>query len=138
MKSTHIASLALAALLTISASSVRGDTDSYQESLKRRDSILLQIVAELENRRASGKADDEAVFSAKLALYRFRRDTASSKVEKLANQRKIVKECDARLARLITFAEKGSFDSLEMLRAKDAVLEANLLLQELKSSVRKV
>ena len=74
-----------------------GAANEYAEILKERDAVLSKILAAHEARFAIGHANEDALFSARVALYSFRRDTAAARAEKIKQQELIVDAHERRL-----------------------------------------
>jgi hypothetical protein len=124
------------ALLMITVS-LRADASAYAEIVKERDSVLSKIVAEVDARYYVGTADDDAVFSAKLALLSFRRDVAPTSSEKLKQQEQIIALQEKRLSALNARSHAGLANTLDVLRANDALLAAKQLLAEIQPDAKK-
>jgi hypothetical protein len=137
MKTTHLPSVAVTTLLVLCAAAARGDSAKYAEILAERERILSQIVADQESKRAAGKVDDEALFSAQIALHAFRRDSAKAIRQKVVHQELIVNVCLKRLEAIKARVQAGAGDQLEVLRARDSVLAAIQLVEELLANVPK-
>jgi hypothetical protein len=129
-----IASVAIFAACTFSS---RADSSSYQQVIQKRDAVLSQILAAHESRLHTGVGEDEAVSSAQIALYSFRRDTASSQSEKIKQQGLIVNVLEKQLSVLRAKASAGLGGNIEMLMATDRALQATQLLEELKLTEKK-
>jgi len=123
--------LALVAL-GLSVSVARADDAMYANILKERDAVLSQILAEREAYAKNGAVDERAVTEARLALLSFRRDTAPSTADKIAQQQQIVALHEKSLAVSKQRAEAGVIMRDEVLLATDAWLQAKQLLEELK------
>jgi len=123
-------------LLTI-APVLRAETSAYAAIVKERDTVLVKIVADVENRHSLGTADDEAVWAAKLSLLSFRRDTASTASEKLRQQDLVVALQEKRLSTLQARSKTGVSDPLDVLRATDALLAAKQLQAEIQLDGKK-
>jgi len=131
MNPTLPRSLTLALLVVLAAATVRADDAAYAQILKERDSLLMQILAEQQDRRQSGQADDAAVQAAQLALDKFRRDTATTLPEKIRQQEDIVSVQEARLATVKSQFQIGTGTHIDVLQATDAVLHAKQVLEKL-------
>lgn len=122
--------------LVLTSSSLRAVASTYAEIVKERDSVLSKIVAEVEARYHVGTADDDAVSSAKLALLSFRRDVAPTSSEKLKQQEQIVALQEKRLSALNARSQAGLGNTLDILRANDALLAAKQLQAEIQSNTK--
>jgi len=125
--------IGLALLLLVPGA--RADTSAYAAIVKEREAVLVQIVTQVESRHALGAVSDEALYGAKLALHSFRRDTAPAVADKVRHQQEIVALQQQQLDALQARARAGTTDSLEKLRATDALLAAKQELEELKALV---
>ena len=123
--------LAIFAVLSFCVLLARADETAYAKILKERDVILSQILTEREARFSTGIGDDEAVLSARLALYSFRRDTAPAKAEKIKQQELIVVVFQKKLASVKGRAATGVTGPEEILLATDSLLQAQQTLEEL-------
>jgi hypothetical protein len=137
MKPMNIQSIGTILLLLVSAVSVRADAASYAQLLKERDAVLAKIVAHHEGKWAGGLADDEAVFSAQLALFSFRRDSSEVRDEKLRLQEQIVSLHEKRLLGIKARVQSGRSDPVDALYATDSLLAAKQLLAVMHSSEKK-
>jgi len=115
------------------ASLARADEASYAKILKERDAVLSQIVAQRESLFAIGTTDGEALQAARLALWSFRRDTATTKEGKIAHQESIVGLYEKNLADLKARARTGVVGSDAVLLATDSLLQAQQTLEELRT-----
>lgn len=120
--------ISVSALLTSFACA---DETNHAKILKERDAVLSQILAAREARLSTGIGDDEAVLSARLALYTFRRDSASSQSEKHKQQELIVALWQKKLAGLKSRMATGLIGQDDVLLATDSLLQAQQLLEEL-------
>lgn len=123
--------LALGCALALAAPGLHAATPALAAIVQERDAVLVKIVADVESRFSTGTADFEAVYAARLALHTFRRDTAPSADGKLKEQTQVVALHEKRLAALKAKAQAGIADSLEVLRATDALLASQQQLEEL-------
>ncbi len=124
--------LLLLVAVSLSVPVARADDTAYADILKERDAVLSQIVTEREAAAQSGAVDARAVMEARLALLSFRRETASSTAEKIAQQKQIVGLHEKALAVSKQRQELGVVVREELLLATDAWLQAKQLLEELK------
>src|SRR4051812_38001391 len=125
MNNRCLLSCAAVMLLLSSVSLPAADAD-YASILKERDAVLTRIVSDLEARYRTGGGSEQAVLTAQLALYSFRRDTAQTTNQKIEQQEEIIGLQESRLARL----KAGPIsDPLDVLRATDALLEAKQVLE---------
>lgn len=116
---------------------LRADTSAYAAIVKERDTVLSKIVAGVESRHLSGMVDDDAVWAAKLALLSFRRDASATASGKLEQQEQIVALEEKKLSTLKARFQAGTTDSLDVLRATDALLAAKQLRAEIQSDGKK-
>ena len=130
MKTPRINLLELLAASSLFVSFARADESSYTKILEERDAVLSQILTAREARLATGGLDEDAVPSARLALYSFRRDTAPSKAEKLKQQELIVAVYEKKLALLRGRAAAGTIAQEYVLLATDSLLQAQQALEE--------
>jgi len=137
MKTTYIRIVTLVALATMLTASVYADAAAYAKIIKERDAVLSQILSEQERMRNTGTANEEAIFSAQIALYSFRRDTASTVSERIKNQELIVAAHDKRLAEIKKQAQAGAATNMDTLLATDGLLQAKQILEELKMGEKK-
>lgn len=137
MKTPRIPLLGLFATSLLFTSLARADEASYAKILKERDAVLSQILTAREAHVAIGGGDEEAVASARLALYSFRRDTAPSKTEKLKQQELIVAFYEKKLASAQSRKASGLVGSEELLLAADSLLQAQQAREELQLEVKK-
>src|SRR5688572_6481567 len=98
MKISHVRLLTAALVCALVTEAARAASVAYTQILKDRERVLSQILNEQESRRASGHADEEAMFIARMSLYSFRRDSASIKAEKVKHQLMVVAAHEERLA----------------------------------------
>lgn len=110
----------------------RGDATAYAQIIKERESVLSQILADRESKRASGVVDDEAVEAAQLALYSFRRDVATSVGDKIRNQELIISIFETKLDRVSRKLRSGIAAGIDVLEARAPLLEARQVLEELR------
>ena len=136
MKSHSAPFVVLIAALLVSALPIQAEESSYTEVVKERDSVLSQILTEREGRRPTGMADEAAIASARLALYAFRRDVATTTGEKIRNQEQIVQVFELKLAHAQSVMSAGLGETLSVLEAKAPLLEAKQLLAELRLKVK--
>jgi hypothetical protein len=136
MKTKYVRYLVLFALSSLLAAFARADAAAYSQVLKERDAVLSQILALRESRLASGVGDDSAVLAARIALWSFRRDTASSKQEKIKQQEYIVRAHEKRLSVLKGRVAVGVDGDDNVLFATDELLQAKQLLEELRLDER--
>lgn len=137
MKTQPIKLLALFTVASLVASNTFADEALRTKIIKERDTILSQILTERESGVATGLVDENAVLSARLALFSFRRDTASSKVEKVKQQELIVSIYQKKLATLKGRVEAGVGGREDVLLATDSLLQAQQMLEELKLDAEK-
>lgn len=137
MNIPRIQLFALLAVSSLLASLARADETAHAKILKERDAVLTQILSEREARVATGIGDQEAVLSARLALYAFRRDTAPSKAEKSKQQALIVAVWETKLASLKSRAATGAVGHDDVLLATDSLLQAKQLFEELQLDAKK-
>ncbi len=119
------------------AVSAHADAAAYAQILRDRDATLSKILQEQESRFAVGAANGTAVLSAKLALYSFRRDTASTVAAKMDQQKAIVSVYEERQASVKAQLSSGLGDSLDLLLVTDQLLQAKQFLEELQASAEK-
>jgi hypothetical protein len=122
--------IAVAAFM-LAALSSSADATSYAQVIRERDSVLSQILADRESRRASGTADEDAIAAAQLALYSFRRDVATATGEKIKNQELIVRLHEKKQEIVKARFSTGIVGKIEVLEATDSLLEAKQVLEEL-------
>src|SRR5688572_4462470 len=132
MKTTYLRSLTLVAFSALCATLVGADSAAYAQILRERENVLSQLLKEQESRRASGHADEEAIFAAKVSLYSFRRDAAATNADKAKHQLMIVAAHEKKLAMIRAKAEIGGVANVEVLQATDRTLRAKQLLEELR------
>lgn len=100
--------------------------------IRERDGILLQFVLMAEAGRSHGVMTEEDVRKAKLKLFRFRRDSASTLEEKAKNQELIV-QLVQKQGELIKMANRdGIMVESEVLVAREKLLTERQLLAELR------
>ena len=109
----------------------------YAQILKKRDAALSQILAFRESRYATGAYGEESVLSARLALWSFRRDIATSSAEKIRQQELIVSVWEKRLAVVESQFKSGLTDREAVLLATDSLLQVQQLLEELRPQPKK-
>ena len=131
MKKYLARSIIVAALFS-SALSGHADETLRAKIVKERDGVLSQILAEREGRRPTGTADEEAIAAAQLALYSFRRDIATSSVEKIKNQELIVRIYEKKLELAKAKFSTGLSGNIQVLEATVPLLEAKQLLEEIR------
>ena len=132
MNTPRLPLLTLFAVSSLFASLVRADEASYAKVLKERETVLSQILAAREVHFTTGGLDEEAVSSARLALWSFRRDTAPSTAEKIKEQELIVAVYEKKLATLKSRSATGVVGREDVLLATDSLLQAQQKLEELK------
>jgi len=137
MNTPRIPLLTLLAVSSLFASLVRADEASYAKVLKERETVLSQILAAREVHFTTGGLDEEAVSSARLALWSFRRDTAPSTAEKIKEQELIVAVYEKKLATLKSRSATGVVGREDVLLATDSLLQAQQKLEELKLKEKK-
>jgi hypothetical protein len=128
---------ALLLVFALSSSLGRASTSSYAQITAERDSVLSEIVAYHERQRSSGTANEELIAAAQLKLYSFRRDVASTLVEKIKNQELIVRLFEENLKLIVFKREAGLAGGIQILEAKAALLEAKQTLEELRMGEKK-
>lgn len=134
MKTTNVRALALVTLSSLWCSVlVADDSSAYAQILRERESVLTQILNAQESRRATGHADEEAIFTAQVSLYSFRRDTATTPADKVKHQLMIVAVHEKKLATFHAKARTGRVAHLEVLRATDGLLRERQALEELRA-----
>lgn len=121
----------LIVICSLALCGARADDATHSKIVKQRDAILSQILAGREARAATGGVDDSEIFSARLALVTFRRDTAQTKAEKIKQQELIVELHGKKVAALEQRAKIGVVRHEDVLLATDAWLQARQLLEEL-------
>ena len=77
-------------------------------------------------------ADEEAIATAQLALYSFRRDAAATISEKIKNQELIVRVFEKKLEYVKANMKSGVGSSIGVLEATAPFLEAKQMLEELR------
>src|SRR5687767_15526912 len=132
MNITPVRLLTVALLCTLVTEPARAASVAYTQILKDRERVLSQLLNEQESRRASGHADEEAIFIARVSLYSFRRDSAPIKTEKVKHQLMVVAAHEERLVTIKRKAEMGVGANVEVLRATDGLLQAKQILEELR------
>jgi hypothetical protein len=137
MNTPRIPLLTLLAVSSLFASLVRADEASYAKVLKERETVLSQILAAREVHYTTGGLDEEAVSSARLALWSFRRDIAPSTAEKIKQQELIVAVYEKKLVTLKTRSATGLVGREDVLLATDSLLQAQQTLEELKLKEKK-
>ena len=137
MKTPRVPLLVLFATSSLFTSLACANEASYAKILKERDAVLSQILTAREAHVAIGGGDEEAVASARLALYSFRRDTAPSKTEQLKQQELIVAYYEKKLAALKSRKASGIVGSEEVLLATDSLLQAQQVREELQLEAKK-
>jgi len=80
---------------------------------------------------------ESAVFAARLALHSFRRDVASSSVEKISEQELIESLCENRLTSVTAQLNSGVGNSVDILLMTDQLLQAKQMLEEFKAGEKK-
>jgi hypothetical protein len=132
-----------ARLLTLLAASLlfvafaHADEAAYAQILKKREAVLSQILASRESMYKTGITDGEAVWSAQLTLWSFRRDSATPVAEKIRQQELIVSGWEKRLAEVESRAKAGIGGAEAKLLATDQLLQAQQLLEELRLQPKK-
>jgi hypothetical protein len=116
---------------------VHADAAAYAQILKDRDATLSKILQVQESRYAMSLVDEAAVFSAKLALYSFRRDTASSVAARIDQQKAIVSIYEGRQDFASVRSKAGFGDSVDLLLTTDQLLQAKQVLEELQTNGQK-
>jgi hypothetical protein len=119
------------ASILFSAAPARADIASRAELVSERDALLVSIVQLVESRRESGLANGNDVANAKCALYTFRRDSAATRKEKIANQELLIQLIAENLSQLESRHSVGAATSLEVMQEKGRLLEAKILLSDL-------
>ena len=124
---THL----LAALITLFALCVAyaAETPEYRRLLIEREALLTDIIKELEVNKNFNE-----LIQARLTLYSFRRDTANNVQTKIGQQQLIIQCLNDALSMVEKRQEAGLAGKLDILRAKDRILEAQVLLEQLKGS----
>jgi hypothetical protein len=135
MTPSHRRLIGLLAISLSIAALAPADEVSYAKVLKERDAVLSQLVANRES--AARVAGDENLVAARLALWSFRRDTASSKVEKIKQQELIVGVFQKRLDFQKSRVKAGIAGADDVLLATNSLLEEQQLLEELRLDVKK-
>jgi hypothetical protein len=133
MKITNVRTLALVTFSTLFSALLADDSTAYIQILKERERVLSQILNAQESRRATGLADEEAIFSAQVSLYSFRRDTAASHDDKMKHQLMIVAVHEKKLAITKSKARTGGIADVEVLRTTDGLLREKQILEELRA-----
>ena len=133
MKTPKFRTLTLVALTTLCPVLVAEDSPTYAQILRERESLLSQILNMQESRRASGHADEEAIFSAQISLYSFRRDTTTTNADKVKHQLMIVGVHEKKLAVIKSRAETGGIPRVDVLRTMDGLLREKQVLEELRA-----
>lgn len=129
---------ALAMISALALPGARADDTAYAKILKERDAVLAQILADREARAATGGVEESEVFSARLALASFRRDTAPAHADKIKHQELIVEIHGRRLAAVKARVRVGVERHEAVLVATDSWLEAQQLLEELRAGGKKI
>ena len=137
MKTYPVRSIVIIAAFLLAALSSRADATSYAQILKERDDVLSRILADRESHYSVGAVNEEAVSAAQLALYVFRRDTASTTAAKIKNQELIIQLYEKKLAEAKARMSTGIGANIQVLEATDLVLQAKQVLEELKLSEKK-
>ena len=132
MKSKPLHFIIIAAALSLFTLTLRADEASYAAVVKERDAVLSQILAGRESRRASGIYDEEAIASAQIALYSFRRDVAPATADKIKNQDLIVQIFAKKLEAVKARRKTGVISDTDVLEANALLLEAKQLSEELR------
>jgi hypothetical protein len=132
MKTTSVQILVVIVASCLFSPAAHADAAAYANILRQRETVLAQILAAQESRLTIGHADENAIFSARMALYSFRRDAAKSKAEKIKHQEMIVEEHAKRLEAVRSKAQSGGSAPVETLRATDSLLHAKQILEELR------
>jgi hypothetical protein len=113
------------------------ETAAHDQILRDRDATLSKIVQLQESSLSDGTGHESAVFAARLALHSFRRDIASSPVEKISEQELIVSLCGKRLTSVTAQLNSGVGNAVEVLLMTDQLLQAKQVLEELKAGALK-
>lgn len=137
MKTYPVRAILVIAAFLLGALNSHADATSYAQILKERDAVLTQILADRESKMSVGAVNEEAVSSAQLALYTFRRDTASSTAVKVKNQELIIQLSEKKQTLVKDRRSAGLSADIEVLEATDSVLQAKQVLEELKLSEKK-
>lgn len=115
----------------------RADETAHSQIIKERDAGLSRILSHRESQLKTGTGDPEAVTAAKVALWVFRRDTASTSQEKIRQQELIVGERERNVAAVKERMNAGLGDQISLLVATDCCLEAKQVLEELRMAEKK-
>lgn len=137
MKTYPSRSILIIVTFLLAALSSRADATSYAQILKERDDVLTRILADRESHYSVGAVNEEAVSAAQLALYSFRRDTASTSAAKIKNQEVIIQLYEKKLTLAKARLSAGIGADIQVLEATDSVLQAKQVLEELKLSEKK-
>ena len=132
MKNHKYRVVTLIAVITMFTISMYADTVAYSKIIEQRDAILSKILTEQQKKFEVGKTDDESVFSAQIALYSFRRDTNTKISEKIKNQELILAIYEKKFDNVKNKFEHGLVGEMDKLKANDALLQENQILEELK------
>ena len=127
MKAIRVLSLAFVALATANAE----ETSSIDEIVRKRDSLLNQIVEYFKKGAEIGTSTEEEVRSATLNLYSFRRDSAKTHSERLQWQERIIASEKERIASIKLQMAQGTASPIDAVRAEERVLAAEQKLLEL-------
>jgi len=136
MKTNPIRVLSLLAKILAFAAAAQAADLTYAQILKQRDAVLSEILAVRESHYATGAGDADAVWSARLALLTFRRDTAPSAAEKIRQQEMIMGGWEKRLADVEARLKAGLGGPEAKLLATDSVLQARQVLVELQALLK--
>jgi hypothetical protein len=132
MKNTQVRFICMVAAFMLATITSRADSSTYAQVIKERDDVLSQILAEREGKRLSGLPDEEAIAAAQLALYSFRRDSATVTGEKIKNQGLIIRIYDKKLELEKAKFSAGLAGRIQVLEATAPLLEAKQVLEELR------
>lgn len=136
MKTLRFASVGLFGVLSFIATPARADEADYARILKERDAVLSELVTLRETGHATGIYDEKALFSARLALWSFRRDAATSEAEKVKHQETIVGLHEKELAALKARAASGVVGRESVLLETDSLLQAQQALEVLRLKIK--
>jgi len=130
-----LGSLALLSASLFLSSNAFADAASRAKLVAERDTILVSFLKEAESRYQSGAGTDEQIDQAKHALYAFRRDSATKQEDRISNQELIVQLIGKQVLKEKARHEAGLGTELSMLKIKDQLLEAQILLEDLRAGV---
>ena len=114
----------------------RADDSAYVQVIKKREAVLSEILSVREAKFAAGACDEAAVFSARLALLTFRRNVAPTVAGKISQQEVIEHILAEELAVLERQSTGGTGDREGLLVAREALLQADQLLEELRLQLK--